>query len=131
MSGAARERAAAMLNRELVAVLATPRPGAQVAPLLERHFDFMVGLERRGLLFLSGPLHGPRQAPGLGLTILNVAGIDAARALWDDEPFHHAGLRDAQFFTWNVMEGSLQFTLQLSTQRMLLGPAPSANERST
>jgi uncharacterized protein YciI len=133
-SAGVQERAAAMLNRELVAVLATPRAGAQVLPLLDRHFDYMIGLEQRGLLFLSGPLRAPSQAAGLGLTILNVADIEAARALWDGEPFHAAGLRDAQFFIWNVMEGSLQFTLQLSAQRVALGQQPplaSAIERST
>ncbi len=109
-----------MLNMRLVVVLTHLLDGADLLPELGRHLDFMVDLERRGLLFLSGPLSPTPQPTGMGLSILNVDSIEAAQAIWAQEPFQRQGLRSAEFLLWTVMEGSLNMTLELSSQGVQL-----------
>ena len=112
------ERLGAMLNFDVVAVLSRPESGFDPAPLLPLHIDFMIGLEKRRLLFLSGPLTGRDGKFGLsGLTVLNVASIAQAEAIWGEEPFLRAGLRGAEYFVWKLMEGRLSISLDLSDRR--------------
>jgi uncharacterized protein YciI len=122
------ERAKAMLNFEVVAILSQPRPGFDPGALLGAHLEFMVALEKKGLVLLSGPLTpADGAAAGQGLTVLNTASIETARAIWAEEPFCRAGQRDAHFFVWRLMEGRLGLTLDLSDQRLqLTRPQPDA-----
>jgi uncharacterized protein YciI len=47
-----------MLRRKLYVLISKPLvPPEQLKPLLATHLDYMIGLERRGLLFASGPLN--------------------------------------------------------------------------
>jgi hypothetical protein len=104
-----------MLNHEVVAVWSRPREGFDSAKFLPMHLDFMIALEKQGKLFLSGPLTGRDGKFGqFGLTVLNVATIAEAEAIWADEPFFRAGQRDAEFYVWRLMEGRLEMAFDLS-----------------
>ena len=47
-----------MLRKKLYVLISKPLvPPEQLKPLLATHLDYMIGLERRGLLFASGPLN--------------------------------------------------------------------------
>ena len=64
-----------MLRKKLYVVLskggATPD---QIGALLPQHLEYMIGLEKKGVLFASGPLTAAPGAPaGDGLTILRAA----------------------------------------------------------
>ena len=60
-----------MLRRKLYVLISKPLvPPEQLKPLLATHLDYMIGLEKRGLLFASGPLNEADAPPsGHGLTI--------------------------------------------------------------
>jgi uncharacterized protein YciI len=112
------ERLKSMLNAEVVAILSRPRASFDPGKMLPSHLDFMVGLEKRGLLFLSGPLTARDGKFGaFGLTVLNVNTIVQAEGIWADEPFNKSGQRDAEYFVWRLMEGRLMVTLDLSDRR--------------
>jgi uncharacterized protein YciI len=77
----------------------------------------MIGLEKEGMLFASGPLGaGDDAVPGDGLTILNVDTIDQARALAGNDPFVRAGARSFTVREWTLMEGRMQVTLSFSSK---------------
>jgi uncharacterized protein YciI len=104
-----------MMNFDVVVIESLPRPGFQVGPLLSQHLDFMIDLEKRGLLFLSGPTIEEDGSIGqVGLTVLNVDTLEKAREIWSEEPFFKAGQRDAEFRLWRLMEGALNLTISLS-----------------
>lgn len=122
------ERLKAMLNADMVAVLSRPREGFDPAPLLASHLDFMIELEKKGLLFLSGPMTGRDGKFGaFGLTVLNVPTIEEAEKIWADEPFNRSGQRDVDYYIWRLMEGRLSVSFDLSDRSIHLagrGKAP-------
>src|ERR1700728_776401 len=84
-----------MWKRKFYAVLSQPSPTPEkLKPLLPAHLEYMIGLEKRGLLFASGPLSDGVGPPnGAGLTILRVPGAREARDLAEADPFVANGLR--------------------------------------
>ena len=107
-----------MLRRKFYAVLSQPSPTPEkLKALLPAHLEYMIGLERRGLLFASGPLSDGAGPPsGAGLTILRVASAQEARAAADADPFVVNGLRTYELKEWTIMEGTLGLRVNLSDQ---------------
>jgi uncharacterized protein YciI len=115
-----RELTQRMLRKKLFVVLskggATPE---QIAALLPQHLEYMIGLEKQGLLFASGPLSATPGAPaGDGLTILRAANADEARKIASTDPFVVNKLRTFEVREWTVMEGSLGVKINFSDQTL-------------
>jgi uncharacterized protein len=107
-----------MLRRKLYAVLSHPSPSPEkLKALLPSHLEYMISLEKRGVLFASGPLtDGDGPPTGAGLTVLRVADFDEARALAEADPFVRNGLRTFDIKEWTIMEGTLGLRVNLSDQ---------------
>jgi uncharacterized protein YciI len=107
-----------MLRKKLYVLISKPLvPPEKLKPLLATHLDYMVDLEKRGVLFASGPLTEPDGAPsGHGLTILRVRDATEARRIAQAEPFFAQGLRSFELKEWTVMEGMLGVRVNLSDQ---------------
>ena len=109
-----------MLRKKLYVVLskgaATPE---QISALLPQHLEYMIGLEKKGVLFASGPLSAAAGAPACdGLTILRAAGADEARAIASADPFVVNKLRSFELREWTLMEGSFGVKLNFSDQSL-------------
>lgn len=107
-----------MLRRTFYAVLSQPSaaPG-KLKALLPAHLEYMIALEKRGVLFASGPLSdGPGPPSGAGLTILRAASAAEAREIAEADPFVSNGLRTYQLKEWTIMEGTLGLRVNLSDQ---------------
>ena len=117
MTSAAENLLARMLGKKLFVVLSKARDGAQLGPVLHEHLQFMIDLEKRGVLFASGPLSG---TPGDGLTILRAANMDEARTIAERDPFVVKGLRTFDLREWTVMEGSISLTINCSDRSVEL-----------
>jgi hypothetical protein len=77
----------------------------------------MIGLERRGHVFASGPLADGEGPPtGLGLTVLRARDASEARALAEADPFVVNGVRTFELKEWTIMEGTLGLRVNLSDQ---------------
>jgi uncharacterized protein YciI len=88
--------------------------GLDLKPCLAEHLDYMIGLERQGKLFASGPFGDG--AKGDGMTILRAADEAEARDIASRDPFVVNGIRTFTIQPWTVMEGSLTFTVNFSDQ---------------
>jgi len=117
-----RELTKGMLRKKLYVILS--KGGAapeQLAEHLPRHLEYMIGLEKTGVLFASGP---PAQADGQmrgdGLTVVRAANAQAAREIAEADPFVVHGLRSFELREWTVMEGSLGIKLHFSDQSLEL-----------
>ena len=108
-----------MLRRKSFAVLSQPSPTPEkLKAFIPAHLEYMIGLEKRGVLFASGPLSDGTAGPpnGAGLTILRVASAAEARALADADPLVANRLRTYELKEWTLMEGTLGLRINLSDQ---------------
>ncbi len=107
-----------MLRKKFYVVLSKPAVTPdKLQPYLSAHLEYMIGLEKRGLVFASGPLADGEGPPtGQGLTVLRAKDADEARALAEGDPFFVNGLRTFELKEWTVMEGTLGVRVNLSDQ---------------
>ena len=107
-----------MLRLKFFVVLSQPSPTPEkLKALLPAHLEYMIGLEKRGVLFASGPfVDGAGPPNGAGLTVLRVANAREARKIAKADPFVVNGLRSFELKEWTVMEGSLGLRVRLSDQ---------------
>ena len=109
-----------MLRKKLYVVLSKGVATAeQIGEVLPQHLEYMIGLEKNGVLFVSGPLTAAAgQLAGDGLTILRAASADEARRIAATDPFVVNQLRTFEVREWTVMEGSIGVTVNLSDQSL-------------
>jgi uncharacterized protein YciI len=109
-----------MLRKKLYVVLS--KGGAdpeQLAKHLPAHLEYMIDLEKKGVLFASGPLSDTEaKMRGDGLTILRAAGAEEARRIAETDPFFVAGLRSFELREWTLMEGSFGIRVNFSDQSL-------------
>jgi hypothetical protein len=107
-----------MLRRKLYVVHSKSRAGLEpMKPYLASHLEYMIDLEKRGVVFASGPLADPGAAPhGDGLTILRAANAEEARKIAEADPFFINGLRTFELREWTLMEGSFGLKVNFSDQ---------------
>src|ERR1700689_509771 len=133
-----------MLRKKFYVVLSKPAGTPdKLQAFLSAHLEYMIGLEKRGHVFASGPLAagaGPPTGAGLtvlpaqdmnaagplaegagpptgaGLTVLRAKDMNEARALAEGDPFFVNGLRTFELKEWTVMEGTLGVRVNLSDQ---------------
>jgi uncharacterized protein len=117
-----RELTQGMLRKKLYVVLSKvgAAPEALAAHLPE-HLEYMIGLEKRGVLFASGPLaEADGKMRGDGLTILRAGSAEEARRIASADPFVVAGLRSFELREWTVIEGALGIKVNFSDQSIEL-----------
>ena len=107
-----------MLRKKLYVVLSKPVVAPdKLQPFLCAHLEYMIGLEKRGHVFASGPLaDGAGPPTGAGLTVLRAKDLNEARALAEGDPFFVNGLRTFALKEWTVMEGTLGVRVNFSDQ---------------
>jgi uncharacterized protein YciI len=107
-----------MLRKKLYVVLSKGGATAeQIGAVLPQHLEYMIGLEKTGVLFASGPLTAAPGTPaGDGLTILRAAGAEEARTIASADPFVLNKLRTFEVREWTLMEGSLGVKVNFSDQ---------------
>jgi hypothetical protein len=107
-----------MLRKKLYVVMSKPLSSPdKLPPFLAAHLEYMIGLERRGHVFASGPLADGEGPPtGLGLTVLRARDASEARALAEADPFVVNGVRTFELKEWTIMEGTLGLRVNLSDQ---------------
>jgi uncharacterized protein YciI len=115
-----RELTQRMLRRKLYVVLSKGgTTSEQIGAVLPQHLEYMIGLEKQGILFASGPLTAPPGAPaGDGLTILRAGSAEEARAIAAADPFVVNKLRTFEVREWTLMEGSFGVTVNFSDQSL-------------
>jgi uncharacterized protein YciI len=111
-----------MLRKKLYVILSKGGASAEkIGAYLPQHLEYMIGLEKKGVLFASGPLMDTTGTTrGDGLTIVRAANADEARKIAEQDPFVANKLRTFELREWTVMEGSLGITVNFSDQTLEL-----------
>ena len=106
-----------MLRKKLYVVMSKGR-GADLEPHLAEHLRYMIGLEKEGKLFASGPFE--MGTSGDGMTILRVPDAAEATAIAERDPFVVAGVRKFEVREWTLMEGSFGLTVNFSDRSAVI-----------
>jgi uncharacterized protein YciI len=106
---------APMVKKTLyVAISRAISTSEDMLPFVAEHLRYMNELERRGVLFGSGPFVQPGVIVGDGLTILRADSIEGAHLLMEEEPLIKRGMRTFDLRQWELREGSISVNLHLS-----------------
>jgi uncharacterized protein YciI len=82
---------------------------------LEKHLQYMIGMEKRGALFASGPFTpGNGASIGDGMSVFRAVSLDEAKVFANSDPFVLAGARTYDIREWTIMEGSIGITVGFS-----------------
>lgn len=89
-----------------------------VKATLPDHLAYQKQMEDAGALVMAGPVSNETGdlMEAEGMIIYRAADLDAARALADGDPMHKVGARAYDIRKWLVNEGSLTFSVSLSSQ---------------
>lgn len=124
MSDDLKRRAAAIqssLSREQCYVLMMrPNPSPPPMPCSPEemrivHHEYLLDLERRGVLFAAGPFvdeNGVRA--GAGMLIIRSRSRAEAEAIGNAEPYTKAGQRLMEFIPWQRNEGTMRLNLRFA-----------------
>jgi len=107
---------AKMLNKRLYVVIwkSFGKPDL-IRANLEKHLQYMIGMEKRGALFASGPFTPANGASiGDGMSIFRAVSLDEAKVFANSDPFVLAGARTYDIREWTIMEGSIGITVGFS-----------------
>jgi uncharacterized protein len=109
-----------MLRKKLYVILSKgAATNEQIGAVLPQHLEYMIGLEKSGVLFASGPLSTTPGAPvGDGLTIVRAQSADEAHAIASADPFFINKLRTFEVREWTLMEGSFGVKVNFSDQSL-------------
>ncbi len=105
-----------MLNKRLYVVIwkSFGKPDL-IRANLEKHLQYMIGMEKRGALFASGPFTPGNGAQiGDGMSVFRAVSLDEAKVFANSDPFVLAGARSYDIREWTVMEGRIGITVGFS-----------------
>ncbi|MCF2872576.1 YciI family protein [Octadecabacter sp. G9-8] len=93
-----------------------------VKSTLPAHLAYQKEVEAKGKLVMAGPVSDATgdMMEAEGMIIYRAANLDDARAIANADPMHAVGARTYDVRKWLVNEGSLSFTVSLSSQSVTL-----------
>lgn len=107
---------ALMIKRSLFVMFRTIVDGTRLGPVMLDHYRWIIALEKRGVVFASGPLFKPDGAQGVGMTVFRVADFEEAQALAEGDPFVTSGAAEFSLERWQVNEGRMTISFDFSDQ---------------
>jgi uncharacterized protein YciI len=89
---------------------------AKAKKVLLEHYRWIIGLEKEGVVFASGPLFADESAPGVGMTVFRVVDREAAAQLAFGDPFVTSGAATFEIKRWQINEGRISVSIDFSDQ---------------
>lgn len=109
LKGAMLQKSFYVMRRRMVA------PEKLLAAMLD-HYRWIIDLEKRGLVFASGPVFERDDRPGVGMTVFKVENFEEAEELAAGDPFCICGAAEFEIARWQVNEGRISVTIDFSDQ---------------
>jgi catechol 2,3-dioxygenase-like lactoylglutathione lyase family enzyme/uncharacterized protein YciI len=114
-------RVGEMLGKRLYVGLSRVNMGAGGPPpieLIQEHLEYMLALEREGVLFLAGPFVDDDGAMvGDGMFVVRASSREQAREILARDPIHRENYRRCTVYGWALHEGRMNVSIDVSTQR--------------
>ncbi len=92
-----------------------PRLRKSPARIRKEHHDYLVDLERRGILFGAGPFMNEKgERVGVGMLIIRAGSTAAAKRIANAEPYTKAGQRVMTVTPWQRNEGTVRLAINFA-----------------
>lgn len=92
-----------------------PRLRKSPTRMRKEHHDYLVDLERKGILFGAGPFMDEKgQRVGVGMLIIRASSTAAARRIANAEPYTKAGQRVMTVTPWQRNEGCINLSISFA-----------------
>lgn len=92
------------------------RDFAKIKPVMLEHYQWMIQMEKEGLVFASGPLFKEDGSQGVGMTVWRVDSFEEAHRLAAQDPFVKSGGVDYEIQRWQINEGRVNISVDFSDQ---------------
>lgn len=102
-----------VMNREII-------DPSKLQPAMLDHYRWIIDLEKADKVFASGPLFDEDGVQGVGMTIFRADGFDEAVSLAASDPFCIAGAAIFTLHRWQINEGRIRATFDMSDQTYTL-----------
>ena len=92
-----------------------PKPPISLPEIRIKHHEYLVEMEKNGVLFAAGPLRDEHEPSlGHGLLIFRAKTSEEAREFAMLEPYTRYGLKNIEIIPWQRNEGGLTLNLRLA-----------------
>lgn len=88
----------------------------RIPEVLLEHYEWMIGMEKDGHVFASGPVFDRGGEQGVGLTVFRADSWEQAEELASADPFVTSGAVDFEIKRWQVNEGRISVSVDFSDQ---------------
>ena len=110
-----------MLKKNYFIVFRTMKTPSKLTPnLILEHLHWMVDLEKRGIIFLSGPLFDSSGNQSVGITVFRAEDFSSAKKIALSDPIVNSGVAEVELKRWQLNEGRLSINVDLSDQTYTL-----------
>lgn len=86
----------------------------KLRPVMLAHYRWIIDLEKRNLVFASGPVFKRDGGPGVGMTVFKAKDWDEAQELAASDPFCSSGAGEFHVDRWQINEGRVSITVDFS-----------------
>ncbi|WP_052402841.1 YciI family protein [Muricoccus aerilatus] len=90
------------------------RDPSRIGLVLLAHYRWIIEMEKRDSILLSGPLSDRQGGAGVGMTILRTETWEEAERIAASDPFCTSGAMTFEIMAWQVNEGRLKLSVDLS-----------------
>lgn len=88
----------------------------KLGPVALDHYRWIIDLEKRGLVMLSGPVFTKNDVQGAGMTVFRTDSWEEAEKLAMADPFFTAGGVEFEMVRWQINEGRVSVSVDFSDQ---------------
>ncbi len=105
-----------MWGRDYYVMSRTIKDPSVIPGIIPRHLQWLVGLEKRNLVFASGPLFDTSGKQTGGMTVFRTETLQETEKLAADDPLVSSGAMDFEIQRWQINEGRINVSVDFSDQ---------------
>jgi uncharacterized protein YciI len=105
-----------MLQKSYFIMFRTMKDPSLIEGSMYEHYQWMISMEKRDLVFASGPLFRKDGERGVGMTIFKVDNFMEAEKIAANDPFVRSGAVCFEIQRWQINEGRINISVDFSDQ---------------
>lgn len=105
-----------MWKREYFVMFRTVANPARIPTVMLEHYEWMIDLEKRGRVLVSGPVADRAGNQAAGMTVFRAESWEEAENLAAGDPFVSCGAVTFEIKRWQINEGRINVSIDFSDQ---------------